>query len=240
MLGILGSVLGSAASGIAGLFGQSSANDANKEAATHQYRWGVSDMKAAGLNPAAMYAGKFNPAPLPGTQNEMAAPAAALKDAAGSATQVMVANKTIESLTSQIAKQNAEKANIAAALPGISADAGRKDMEFGDIKKIPPSVRIPIVQSGYGVDKLRGAGQIPALGAGAAASAKSAASGIGDALAPLGGLSGPTLSSARSVSSAFKDKAPALGAALKRWWEREFPYIEPKYRKGAGSTHYKQ
>lgn len=256
MLGLAGSLLGSAASGVLGLFGQSSANQQASNLSEKQMRFqekmsntafqrSSADMQAAGLNPAAMYSGSGGPASTPpGSMapvgNTMAAASASLKDAASSATQTMVANKTIENLTSQIAKQNAEKANIAATLPSIEAKSGRDAMEFGDIQKIPPSVRIPIVQSGYGADKLASAGRIPAIGAGALASAKSAGAGARDGVSSLGGLSGPSLSSARQLVSAFKEKSPALGSALKSWWEREFPYIEPKYRTGKGSTFYKQ
>lgn len=224
MLGLLGSLAGSAMSGVFGMMGQNSANEQMMQMDATKYQRATKDMMKAGLNPAMMYGSAGTPSSGPVLQNTMAAPASALKDAASSATQQMIADKTIDQLTSQIAKTNADTANVKAALPGVSADAGLKDLEFGDIKKIPSAVRIPIVQGGYGADKFKSLGK---TGAGLGASVASA-KGVGAAL-PTISISPPDFSSAKSwmrerAASARanhqrdKDRASAKRAEWRDWW----------------------
>lgn len=229
MLGIIGSLAGSAISGMFNMFGQSSANEAAAQMAGTRYQTAVKDMNKAGLNPAMMF-GSGGPSPMAPVQNTMAGPADAMKDAASSAVAMEVADKTIDQLTEQIAKTNAEAANIRAGTPGIAAQSSIASREAGAISRIPDKVYVPIVQSGYGADKLKATGKVGSGLAGAAASAK----GVKDAVLPDIGLSGPPRSSAKELVEAFKEKSPALGRALENWFERQLP---PKYRKG--STHFK-
>lgn len=212
MLGMLGSLLGSVSSGLFGMFGQSSANDANMQLDSTKYQRASQDMQKAGLNPAAMYNGGTPGAP-PVMQNTMAAPAAALKDAASSATQQLIANKTIDQLTEQIAKTNAEAANIRAGTPGVAARGDTDVMRNEAIRKIPRSIRIPLVQAGFGADTMKSTGNIGAIGGAGLASAKAAKDA---AVAPFAGLSGPDLSSARSFARRAKeryDKFPSYSEA---------------------------
>lgn len=243
MLGLVGSLLGSVASGAMGLFGQSSANEANADMYGSRYQTSVKDMTKAGLNPAAMFgsgmAGVGSP---PQMQSTMAAPAAAMKDAASSATQQLIAQKTIDQLTEQIAKTNAEKANIVAGTPGVAARSDIDVLKSGAIKGIPASVRTPLIQAGFGADTMRAAGLPAAIGGGAAASAKSVASGVKDAAS---GLSGPSYSSAKAAISELKrkyDSSPRYSDA-----EREAARLRNAKRwgwltgdKARGSVQYQQ
>lgn len=229
MLGMLGSLGGSLLSGVFGMMGQSSANEAAAQMAGTRYQTAYKDMMKAGLNPAMMF-GSGGPAPMAPVGNTMAAPAAAMKDAASSAVAMEVAQKTIDQLTEQIAKTNAEAANVRAGTPGIAAQSSISSREADAISRIPDKVYVPVVQSGYGADKMRSTGPV---GSGLGAAAVSAKS-VKDTVLPDIGLSGPARSSAKELVASFKEKAPALGKALENWFERQLP---PKYRKG--STHYK-
>lgn len=239
MFGMIGSLLGSVASGLFGMAGQKSANDANAELDSTKYQRASADMQAAGLNPAAMYNGG-TPAGAPVMQNTMAAPAAAMKDAASSATQQLIAQKTIDQLTSQIAKTKAEEANVRATTVGVGARSSLDARRADAINAIPKRIYVPLVQGGFGADTLRSTGTVGAITGAGVASAKSASDGI----VSLGGPAGQGISSAKRqaavLADALKEKGPALKKAVGNWWERTFPYVEPKYRTGKGSTYYKQ
>lgn len=148
---MLGSLLGSVASGVMGLFGQSSANAASENAARHQYQWGVQDMQRAGLNPAAMYAGGgMSPAPMPQVGNTMSSMSTALKDAASSAMQIKVANSTIDKMADEMANLKANTARTAAETPGIKARSDIEADRTKSILSIPDIVRAPIYRFGFG------------------------------------------------------------------------------------------
>lgn len=223
-LGLIGSIGGSLISGLFGMKGQSSANQANMEMDSTKYQRASADMMAAGLNPAAMYNGGTPSSP-PQMQNTMAAPAAAAKDAITSASGVAVAQKTIDHLTSQIAKQNADTANVKAALPSIVAGSDLASREAGAIKKIPDPVYLPIVQGGWGADKFKSATHPASIGGAAAASAKEVAKGI---KAPFSGMSGPSLSSARELKRAWDTKSPDLFRAIEKWLEPYPRKVKPR------------
>ena len=225
MLGLVGNLLGSVASGALGLMGQNSANKAAQQMAGTRYQTATADMTAAGLNPAAMF-GSGGPAPMAPIQSVMTAPAAAMKDAASSATQQLVAQKTIDQLTSQIAKTNADAANVRAATPGVGARSYLDVVKSDAVRQIPKPVLVPLVQGGFGADTMRSAGPWAARAGGVAASAKSAIDGVSaipDAIRSRFGLSGPDFHSASALKRAWDQKSPALGHAIGNWWERTFP-----------------
>lgn len=168
---MLGSLLGSVSSGVLGLFGQSSANDAAQEAAKHQYRWGVQDMMKAGLNPAAMYSGgNFSGAPVTPQGNVMGSMSAALKDAASSAVQVKVANTTIDKMADEMAKLKAERALTEATTPGVRARADIDVQRTDAIRRIPEVVRTPIYQFGFGGREAATGGSAASIAGGVTAS----------------------------------------------------------------------
>lgn len=218
---MLGSLLGSVASGVLGLFGQSSANDASKDAAKHQYQWGTEDMMKAGLNPAAMYSGKFAGAPMPSVGNTMAPMSTALKDAASSAVQVKVANATIDKMADEMAKLKAETAATKAGVPGIGARSALDVLKTDAIKRIPEAIRVPIYQGGFGADQMSSAGKL-AAGAGATAAV---GSGIARDYMPSIKISPPDFSSAKAGLRKAKSDAddyirvrPWLKSALGKYW----------------------
>ena len=218
MFGLVGSLLGSVASGLFGMAGQNSANKASEEMAANRYQTATADMTKAGLNPAAMF-GSGSASPMPNIQNTMAAPAAAMKDAASSATQQLIAQKTIDQLTEQIAKTNADTANVRAGTPGIAARSSIASREAGAIGAIPDRVYIPIVQGGYGADKLARTGQLGSIAGAGAASAKSVASGV-VSLGPSGPAVSSAVGSLRELKQAWDRKSPALFDAVSNWWSR--------------------
>lgn len=222
MLGLVGGLLSSVAGGVLGLMGQNSANQTQEDLARTRYQDAVSDMKHAGLNPAMMF-GSGGPAPMPNIQNPMAPMAQSLRDIGTSAIQTRTAEKTIDLLTEQAAKANAEAANTRAQLDLIKSNTLRGVRENSAVQDIPDAVYVPIVQGGWGADRLKSTGQVGAIGGAAAASAKSVGSGVGAALAP----SGPALSSAKhaatEVGQALVKKAPELGDAVSKVWKRWFP-----------------
>lgn len=241
MFGMIGSLLGSVASGLFGMAGQSSANEANKELDSTKYQRASADMQAAGLNPAAMYNGG-TPAGAPVMQSTMAAPAAAMKDAAQSATAQMIAQKTIDHLTEQIAKTNAESANIKAGTPGIAARSYLDTVKSDAVRKIPDAIRLPLNQAGYGADIMKSTGQVGAIGGGVAASAKSAKDGVVE-MAP--GYHGPNIGSAKEAIRAVKRKYDSFPSYTEA--EREAARQRNKRRWGwltgekpTGSTQYQQ
>lgn len=201
MFGMLGSLLGSATSGLFGMLGQSSANEAAQEAYGSRYQTSVKDMTKAGLNPAAMFgSGMAGVGAPPVPQNTMQAPAAALKDAASSAVQMNIADKTIDQLTEQIAKMKAEEANIRAGTPGVEARSTQDVLRTDAIKRIPTYISDPIYQGGLGARELSPAGKIPSSAAAAAAAG-------GAAVRKLPEFSSlPTMGSAKGVVRAIKDK----------------------------------
>lgn len=230
MLGMVGSLLGSVASGAMSLFGQQSTNDMMMEMAANRYQTSVKDMMKAGLNPAMMF-GSGGPAPMPGIQNPMAGAAETMKTAVSSAVQMKIADKTIDQLTEQIAKMKAEQANIDAQTPGIAARSALDVMRTEAVKKIPPVVRIPLIQAGFGADTMKATGQIGAIGGGAAASAKSVGSTALDAAkdipVPTLSLSGPTYATAKELAREFRKKGPELWRLIKKHYWDTPPLVDP-------------
>lgn len=220
MLGLLGSLGGSLMSGLFGMMGQNSANEANERLDSTKYQRASADMTAAGLNPMMMFGSGGATTP-PTMQNTMQAPAAAMKDAANSAVQMQIADKTIDSLTEQIAKTNAEAANVRAGTPGLAARSSLDVMQSDAIKKIPEAVRVPIYQGGFGADQFKSLGKTGAgLGA-AVASAKGASSAL-----PTISISPPDFSSAKSTLRKKKgelddyiERSPILKAALGKYFK---------------------
>lgn len=205
MFGLVSSLLSSAASGISGMFGQSSANDAMMQMAGNRYQLAVKDMNKAGLNPAMMF-GSGGPAPMAPIQNEMTAPSAALKDAASSAVQMNIAQKTIDQLVEQIAKTNAEAAQVKASTPGIAARGALDVMKSDAVQKIPEAIRVPIYQGGFGADTMSSAGRL-ASGAGAAAAV---GSGVASRYIPSVRISPPSFSSAAGAVRELKRRYESL------------------------------
>lgn len=216
-LGLIGSLCGSLLGGGLSLLGQNAANKTSINLANTAYQRSSADMMAAGLNPAAMF-GSGGPAGTPQVQNAMSGAGAAAKEAAGSASAILVANKTIEQLTSQIAKTNADRLNVMAGTPGVAADSAMKSMSTDAVKRIPASVRIPLVQAGYGADVMRNTGYPGSIGGAAVASAKSAGKAVAPALEAVSGLSGPAVNSAVSGVRMFKD--------IKKRWDAAPPFWE--------------
>lgn len=209
MLGLLGALAGPLIGGVMNMMGQNSANQMNLSLDSTKYQRATQDMTKAGLNPAMMYGTAGTPSGAPVMQNTMGAPAAALKDMASSATQQMIAQKTIDQLTEQIAKTNAETVNVKAGTPAIIAGSDIASREADAVKRIPSKVYIPLVQGGYGASKMAPTGRIGSIAGAGAASAKSVADGVVSL-----GPSGPALSSAKAsfndLRDAWKRKSPAL------------------------------
>lgn len=112
MLGLAGAtVLSSLIGGGMSLFGQNSANKQMQKMSNTAYQRSSADMMAAGLNPAAMF-GSGGPAGVPQMQNTMSGAGEAVKSGITSALQARIAEKTIDQLTSQIAKTNADTADV--------------------------------------------------------------------------------------------------------------------------------
>lgn len=219
---MLGSLLGSVASGVMGMFGQSSANEAAQHAAKHQYRWGVKDMMGAGLNPAAMYSGgNFSGSPVTPQGNVMAAGSAAMKDAASSAVQVKVMNSTIEKMADEMAKLKAETALTDATTPGVRARSTIEADRTKSIMQIPEAVRTPIYQFGHGARESGSAGSAAGIAGGAAASGSAAA----NKYLPVIKVNPPDFSSAKSAFRKGKSDVddyirvrPWLKSALGKYW----------------------
>lgn len=235
MLGLLGSLGGSLLSGVFGMMGQSSANNQAMQMSSTAYQRSYADMTKAGLNPAMMYNSGGGPASTPPIGNTMAAPAAALKDAASSAVQMQIADKTIEQLTSQIAKQRAETANVKAALPGIAGEANVKGRESDAILGIPKRVFVPLASAGYGARQGAPLGTAGSFAGATAASGKSVATGVAETL-------GVDPSSAKAAyRSAVKrarasDESDEIRAKRKRQEWGEWMFGSP----ARGSTVYQQ
>lgn len=228
MIGLISSLAGSAMSGLFGMMGQNSANAAAQSMAANRYQTATADMTKAGLNPAMMF-GSGGPAPMAPVQNPMAAPAAAMKDAASSAVQMNIADKTIDQLTEQIAKTNAEAANIRATTPALEATSRQTVREADAIRRVPDRIFVPVVQGGYGADKLKSTGRIGAAVGGGLSSAKSAAIGGYDTAKDI-------YTSARSWARS-SDKSDEIRAARKRAeWKAWFSGRPVS----GGSTHFQQ
>lgn len=225
MFGMLGSLLGSVASGVTGMFGQSSANDAMLAQARNQYSWGVKDMMNAGLNPAAMYSGGgMSPAPMAPQQNTMAAMSGALKDAASSAVQMKVANSTIDKMADEMAKLKADAAVSRATEPGVAARSGMDVMKTDAIRKIPEFIRTPIFQGGFGAEQGAPAGKVGSfLGATGAV-----AGGAGDRYLPSIKIAPPDFSSAKAAVSGWYDKAKKEGVEWRDYLRDKFDLREKK------------
>lgn len=223
MLGLIGSLLGGVGSGVLSLFGQNSANQMSADLSANRYQTASADMTKAGLNPAAMF-GSGSAAPMPVVGNPMAGAASAMKDAAGNAVQMQIADKTIEQLTSQIAKTNADAANVKAAFPSIASKSSLDSRGAGAVMAIPNKIYTPLVQAGFGADTMKNTGAIgSALGA-TSTSAKSIIDGVSSVAAPFikgaSGLSGPTWSSVSALKKSWDEKSPAL---LDQIWQHLQP-----------------
>lgn len=246
-LGLIGSIGGSLLSGGLGLLGQNSANKQMERMSNTAYQRASTDMMAAGLNPAAMF-GSGGPAGTPSIQNAMASPAAAAGQAAGSASAMLIANKTIDKMTEEIAKTRAEANIVKAQLAGVAGDSAVKGKVSDAVLKIPDKVFTPLVQAGFGADTMKATGKLGAAGGAGVASAKGVLEGAQDAFRDFApSMSGPSVGSALAALRFKGDQAVAGGKAwlwnefekMKRGEDNALFYVKRKGPPPKGSTIYK-